>query len=127
MPVPAAREGEPAEPGPAVRVAGRIVLRRGQGKVVFLDLRDWTERIQIFVGKKQVGDLAWNLVELLDLGDLIGVDGTLGSTKTGELTVFASNLTFLSKSLLAASGEVARADRPGAALSAAVCRPVHQS
>ncbi len=98
--VPKAQEGEPAEPGPTVRVAGRIVLRRGQGKVVFLDVRDWTERIQIFVGKKQVGDLGWNLVELLDLGDLIGVDGTLGYTKTGELTVFASHLTFLSKSLL---------------------------
>ena len=98
--VPKAPEGQQAEPGPAVRVAGRIVLKRGQGKVVFLDLRDWTERIQIFVGKKQVGDLGWNLVELLDLGDLIGVDGTLGSTKTGELTVFASSLTFLSKSLL---------------------------
>ena len=98
--VPKAPEGEQAEPGPAVRVAGRIVLKRGQGKVVFLDLRDWTERIQIFVGKKQVGDLGWNLVELLDLGDLIGVDGALGYTKTGELTVFASSLTFLSKSLL---------------------------
>ncbi|MGD0043129.1 MAG: lysine--tRNA ligase, partial [Isosphaeraceae bacterium] len=95
-----APDGQQAEPGPAVRVAGRIVLKRGQGKVVFLDLRDWTERIQIFVGKKQVGDLGWNLVELLDLGDLIGVDGTLGYTKTGELTVFASSLTFLSKSLL---------------------------
>ena len=100
--VPKAPEGQQAEPGPAVRVAGRIMLKRGQGKVVFLELRDWTERIQIFVGKKQVGDLGWNLVELLDLGDLIGVDGTLGYTKTGELTVFASSLTFLSKSLLAA-------------------------
>jgi lysyl-tRNA synthetase, class II len=95
-----AREGESAKPGPAVRVAGRIMLKRGQGKVVFLDLRDWTERIQIFVGKKQVGDLGWNLVELFDLGDLIGVDGALGFTKTGELTVFASQLTFLAKSLL---------------------------
>ena len=56
LPVPKAAEGEHAEPGPAVRVAGRIMLRRGQGKVVFLELRDWTERIQIFVGKKQVGD-----------------------------------------------------------------------
>jgi lysyl-tRNA synthetase class 2 len=100
LPVPEAGKGAQAEPGPAVRVAGRIMLKRGQGRVVFLDLRDWTERIQIFVGKKQVGDLGWNLVELLDLGDLLGVDGTLGHTKTGELTVFASSLTFLSKSLL---------------------------
>ena len=76
------------------------MLRRGQGKVYFLDLRDWTERIQIFVGKKQVGDEGWSLVELLDLGDLIGVDGRLGYTKTGELTVFAEKITFLTKSLL---------------------------
>ncbi len=76
------------------------MLKRGQGKVVFLELRDWTERIQVFIGKKQVGDGGWSLVELLDLGDLLGVDGTLGYTKTGELTVFASSLTFLGKSLL---------------------------
>jgi lysyl-tRNA synthetase class 2 len=99
LPVPQVQEGEEPKPGPAVRVAGRIMLKRGQGKVVFLDLRDWTERIQVLVGKKQVGDLGWNLIELLDLGDLIGVDGTLGHTKTGELTVFATGLTFLSKSL----------------------------
>jgi len=97
LPVPS--EGSDL-PGPAVRVAGRIMLRRGQGKVVFLELRDWTERIQIYAGKKQVGDLGWSLVEQLDLGDLIGVDGRLSHTRTGELTVFAENLTFLAKSLL---------------------------
>ena len=94
------RSQAPNRPGPTVRVAGRIMLRRGQGKVHFLELRDWTERIQIFVGKKQVGDHGWSLVELLDLGDLIGVDGRLGYTKTGELTVFAEKVTFLTKSLL---------------------------
>lgn len=92
--------GTPTEDGPVVRVAGRIMLRRGQGKVIFLELRDWTERIQIFLGKNQVGEACWNLVGELDLGDLAGVDGKLGWTKTGELTIFASNLTFLAKSLL---------------------------
>jgi lysyl-tRNA synthetase, class II len=86
--------------GPVVRVAGRIMLRRGQGKVFFLQLRDWTGSIQIFVGKQQVGDAGWGIADLLDLGDLIGVDGRLGYTKTGELTVFAEKLTFLAKSLL---------------------------
>lgn len=93
-------EGDPAPPGPRVRVAGRIMLRRGQGKVFFLQLRDWSEQIQIFVGKNQVGEANWALAALLDLSDLIGVDGTLGRTKTGELTIFADGLTFLSKSLL---------------------------
>jgi lysyl-tRNA synthetase class 2 len=93
-------EGNETIPKPRVRVAGRIMLRRGQGKVIFLDLRDWTERIQIFIGKNQVGEAGWALAQELDLGDLLGVDGTLGYTKTGELTVFADGLTFLAKSLL---------------------------
>jgi lysyl-tRNA synthetase class 2 len=86
--------------GPRVRVAGRIMLRRGQGKVFFLELRDWTGSIQIFIGKRQVGEAAWSVAELLDLGDLIGVGGRLGHTRTGELTVFAEQLTLLAKSLL---------------------------
>lgn len=86
--------------GPSVRVAGRIILRRGQGKVNFLQVRDWTGAIQVMVGKNQVGEAAWALAELLDLGDLLGVDGTLGLTRTGELTVFATGLTFLGKSVL---------------------------
>jgi lysyl-tRNA synthetase class 2 len=100
LPVRPLAEGEMAVPGPTVRIAGRIMLRRGQGKVVFLDIRDWTGHIQVFVGKKQVGDLGWSLADQLDLGDVIGVDGTLGFTRTGELTVFATGITFLAKSLL---------------------------
>src|SRR3954447_10762335 len=86
-------------PGPTVRVAGRIMLRRKQGKVYFLEIRDWTERMQVFIGMNQVGEAGWALAGELDLGDLIGVDGTLGYTRTGELTVFATALTFLAKSL----------------------------
>jgi lysyl-tRNA synthetase, class II len=97
--LPEPTEGhEPARP--KVRIAGRIVLKRGQGKVAFLQVRDWTETIQVMIGKNQVGDAGWALASELDLGDLIGVDGGLGLTKTGELTVFASGLTFLGKSLL---------------------------
>ena len=97
--LPEAKEGE--EPArPAVRIAGRIVLKRGQGKVAFLQVRDWTGTIQVMLGKNQVGEENWKLAGELDLGDLVGVDGGLGLTKTGELTVFATKLTFLSKSLL---------------------------
>ncbi len=97
--LPEVKEGE--EPvRPQVRIAGRIVLKRGQGKVAFLQVRDWTGTIQVMLGKNQVGEDPWKLVGELDLGDLIGVDGGLGLTKTGELTVFAQSLTFLSKSLL---------------------------
>ena len=89
----------PREQGPKVRTAGRILLIRKMGKLVFLTLRDWTGDIQIFIGRKQVGPEQWALVECFDLGDIIGVDGELKHTKTGELTIFAEKLHFLTKSL----------------------------
>jgi lysyl-tRNA synthetase class 2 len=85
--------------GPTVRVAGRIMLLRNAGSLVFIDLADRGGRIQIMLGKKQVGPEAWPVVGCLDLGDLIGVEGRLGYSKTGELTVFATGLEFLTKSL----------------------------
>jgi lysyl-tRNA synthetase, class II len=87
-------------PTTRVRAAGRIVQRRGQGKAVFIDIRDWTGKIQIHIGQKQVGDQDWALTQLLDLGDLIGVDGLFGKTRMGEPTIFVDKLTYLSKSLL---------------------------
>ena len=87
------------ETGPDVRVAGRIMLLRTAGKLVFITLRDWTGDIQVAISKGDVGDEQFALVKLFDLGDLIGVDGRLGRTNTGELTVFASKLHFMTKSL----------------------------
>ncbi len=92
-------QGAGEEKGPHVRVAGRIVLMRPTGKLVFIKLRDWTGDVQIFIGKSQVGDQDFELAKLFDLGDLIGIDGRLGYTNTGELTVFASKLHFLTKTL----------------------------
>ena len=91
--------GPGAEVGPIVRVAGRIMLSRNKGKLIFLNLRDWTGDIQIFVGKKQVGDEDFELARLFDLGDLVGAEGRLGRTNTGELTVFAEKLFFHTKML----------------------------
>jgi lysyl-tRNA synthetase class 2 len=113
----------PEDKRPRVRIAGRIVSRRDGGKVHFLDVKDWSgnptlreikgekegttekvpdlsSRIQVMIGQKQVGDVGWKLAQLLDLGDLIGVDGVYGKTRRGEPTVFADGLTFLGKSLL---------------------------
>jgi lysyl-tRNA synthetase class 2 len=97
-----------ADPPRRVRAAGRVIRRRIQGKVHFLDLWDWSvrdlpeeeARIQVYLGQKQIGDRAWELAQLLDLGDLVGVDGTLGRTRRGELTIFADGLHVLAKSLL---------------------------
>ena len=72
---------------------------RKTGKLIFLNLRDWSGDIQIFIGKKQVGDDGWATAECLDLGDILGVDGELKRTNTGELTIFAERLTFLTKSV----------------------------
>src|SRR5205807_2392705 len=87
-------------PPQRVRAAGRIVQRRGMGKVQFLDIKDWSGRIQVYAGQKQVGEAGWALAQQLDLGDLLGVDGNLGVTKTGELTIFAEAMQILGKSLL---------------------------
>ncbi len=92
-------QGPGAEIGPQVRVAGRIILMRPTGKLVFLNLRDMTGDIQIFIGKNQVGEENFALSKLFDLGDLVGVDGRLGRTNTGELTVFAERLHFHCKML----------------------------
>jgi len=89
----------PEQHGPKVRAAGRIFLRRKAGKLIFIDIRDWTGQIQLLIGKNQVGQRNWELAGHFDLGDLIGVDGELRRTKTGELTIFADGLHFLCKSI----------------------------
>src|SRR6478735_8501410 len=86
--------------GPKVRAAGRIMLSRDAGKLKFINIQDWTGNVQLLVGKAQVGDESWALAENFDLGDIIGVDGKLAYTKTGELTIFAEKLHFLTKSVL---------------------------
>jgi lysyl-tRNA synthetase class 2 len=94
-----AEQGKGDMSGPKVRAAGRIVLLRDTGKLKFIDIQDWSGKIQLFVGKAQVGDQNWALAELFDLGDIIGVDGELRYTKMGELTIFAEKLHFLTKSV----------------------------
>ncbi|MBX9624448.1 MAG: lysine--tRNA ligase [Gemmataceae bacterium] len=88
-----------AKPGPQVRAAGRVVRHRTGGKLQFLELWDQTGRVQLMVRVNKVSELEWKLVNLLDLGDLVGVDGEFGATKTGELTIQVEKLTFLAKSL----------------------------
>jgi lysyl-tRNA synthetase class 2 len=82
-----------------VRVAGRIVARRGHGKTTFAHLADASGRVQVYLRKDQLGDQAYELVKLLDLGDHIGVAGHMFRTKTGEVTVHAREVTLLAKAL----------------------------
>ena len=81
------------------KCAGRIVLLRDIGRLIFITLRDWSGAIQIGLSKKLLAQ-QWSLAKLLELGDIIGAAGQLGKTKTGEITIWADNVTLLCKSLL---------------------------
>ncbi len=81
------------------RAAGRIALLRDIGRLIFLTVRDASGQIQFALSKKSLSETDWQVAKLLDLGDIVGVDGQLGRTKTGELTVFAASLRLLSKCL----------------------------
>jgi len=89
----------PAEEGPAVRVAGRIVSWRGQGKTVFAHLADMSGRVQLYFRRDDLGEEAFARLKLLDIGDVIGIEGTMFRTRTGEATVRAAAVTMLAKSL----------------------------
>jgi lysyl-tRNA synthetase, class II len=83
-----------------VRVAGRIMAIRLMGKAGFAHLQQDGKRLQIYVKKDAIGEAGYELWKLLDLGDHIGVRGYLFRTRTGELSIHAEELTFLSKDLL---------------------------
>jgi lysyl-tRNA synthetase class 2 len=72
---------------------------RDTGKLMFIDLQDQSANVQLFIGKSQVGEDNWALAQNFDLGDLVGIDGELRRTKTGEITIFVKDLTFLCKAL----------------------------
>ena len=81
------------------KTAGRIVLLRDIGKLIFITLRDRGGTIQVGLSKKLLAD-QWELAKLLELGDIIGASGQLGKTKTGEITIWADDVVMLSKCLL---------------------------
>ena len=83
-----------------VIIAGRLMANRSHGKVMFADLEDQSGKIQLFVKVQQVVTNGFEVVKALDIGDIIGVKGTLFITKTGQQSVRVSQMTFLSKSLL---------------------------
>lgn len=79
-------------------VAGRVMSKRGHGKISFLDIQDSQGRIQIFARKDALED-SYEDVKKLDIGDIVGVKGTIFKTKAGEISIRASEVTLLSKSL----------------------------
>ncbi len=86
--------------GKTVRLAGRLMSKRGMGKVSFCDLQDATGRIQLFVKIDELGEEEFAYFRKYDIGDIVGVVGEVFKTKTEEISVRAKTVTLLSKSLL---------------------------
>jgi lysyl-tRNA synthetase class 2 len=86
--------------GPPVKVAGRVIFIRDIGKLQFWRLRDETGELQVAMDKKRLSERDWEVVKLTDLADQVVVEGPLGTTKTGEPTVWAKGLSFAAKALL---------------------------
>jgi lysyl-tRNA synthetase class 2 len=86
-------------PGPPVTVAGRLMLHRPQGRSIFSHLEDETGRLQVWFRQDLLGEPAFEAVKLFDLGDIVGVEGTLMRTRRGEPTVLVRSLTPLVKAL----------------------------
>jgi lysyl-tRNA synthetase, class II len=87
------------ELGPVVRLAGRTVAWRAHGKTAFAHLADPSGRIQLYFRRDELGDELFSVLELLDIGDILGVEGPLFRTRTGEITVRVRSFELLAKSL----------------------------
>jgi lysyl-tRNA synthetase, class II len=89
---------DPTE-GRTVKIAGRMTAHRDMGKSMFCDLRDETDRIQLYIQKNTIGDEGFEIFKHLDLGDILGAEGELFVTKTGELSIKVKSFTILAKAL----------------------------
>ena len=107
--------------GKLVALAGRMMSKRVMGKASFAHLRDDKGDIQLYVRRDELGDEAYAAFKKLDVGDIIGVKGEVFRTKTGELSVRATELTLLAKSLRPLPEKVPRPDRYRDALPSALC------
>ena len=86
--------------GKAVAVAGRLMSKRGMGKVIFADLQDNTGRIQLYIKFDEMDGASFEACRKLDIGDIVGVNGDVFRTQRGEISVRAHSVTLLSKALL---------------------------
>lgn len=85
--------------GKVVKIAGRIMSKRLQGKAGFIDIQDQEGRIQCYVRKDRIGEEDYDLFKTYDIGDIIGLEGEVFKTKKEEISVKANAVVLLSKSL----------------------------
>ena len=85
--------------GKTVRIAGRVMSKRVMGKASFCNVQDLPGNIQVYVARDSIGEENYKEFKKLDVGDVIGIEGEVFKTKTGEISIHASHVTLLSKSL----------------------------
>lgn len=90
-------DGEDTED--VVKIAGRVVAKRGQGKIMFIVVRDATAEIQLFCRINDMDEAAWNTLKSLDLGDILGVTGVVVRTQRGQLSIAPKSATLLAKAV----------------------------
>lgn len=90
-------DGEDTED--VMKIAGRVIAKRGQGKIMFIVVRDATAEIQLFCRINDMDEAAWNTLKALDLGDILGVTGVVVRTQRGQLSVAPKSATLLAKAV----------------------------
>ena len=118
--------GDDSAPAPEHSLAGRIVSMRVMGRAAFLDLRDGSGRVQAMFRQNVLGD-DFDLLKDLDLGDFIGVSGSMLRTRTGEVTIEARKVVVLAKGMRPLPEKIPRIAGRGNTISATLPRPYRRS
>ena len=112
--------------GKQVSVAGRIMQKRVMGKASFCNILDQSGNIQSYVARDSVGEDSYKDFKKLDIGDIVGIEGEVFKTKTGEISIHASAVKPVVQEPSDSSGEISWPDEYGYALSSEICRPDYE-
>ena len=112
--------------GKEVTVAGRMMFKRVMGKASFCNIQDLQGKIQSYVARDEIGTEEYADFKKYDIGDIIGITGTVFKTKTGEISIHASKVTLLTKSLNPLPEKIPRIDRYRYPLPSEICRSDHE-
>ena len=113
--------------GKHVSLAGRIMQKRVMGKASFCNILDQSGNIQSYVARDSVGEDNYKDFKKMDIGDIVGIEGEVFKTKTGEISIHASEVKLLSKSLQILPEKYPWADEYGHALPSEICGSDHES
>ena len=112
--------------GKSVVLAGRMMSKRVMGKASFCNIQDLQGNIQSYVARDSIGEEEYKAFKKMDIGDIVGLEGEVFKTKTGEISIHASKVTLLSKSLQILPEKISWSDQYRHPLSSALCRFDHE-